>query len=107
MSVSFRLPGAPAKVVPEVRTRRLVVAEDAGAPRIVGEVTEAGVAEFRVQLADDGTERASVLLFAPSGWRPGRRADAGAPTVGRRGQLGRDEPVARGERLEGQLLRGA
>jgi hypothetical protein len=52
---------------PEVRTRRLVVTDDGGSPRIVGEVTEAGVAEFRLQLSHDAGDHASVLLFANPG----------------------------------------
>ncbi len=67
--------GAP-PVLPEVRTRRLVVVDAAGSPRITGEVTETEVAELRLELPASSPERASVLLFA----NPGDAAEG--PTVG-------------------------
>jgi len=62
---------------PEVRTRRLVVTDGGGSPRIICEVTEAGVAELRLQLPHNADDQASILLFA----NPGDDLGEG-PTVG-------------------------
>lgn len=67
----------PEGVLPEVRTRRLVVTDGAGRPRITGHVTEGGVAELFLALPDGADDRASVLLFA----NPGDDAPEG-PTLG-------------------------
>ena len=51
-------------LIPEVRTRRLVVVDDDGHERIVGEVVS-GYAELRLDLPGTAPERStSLLLFA-------------------------------------------
>lgn len=70
-------PPTTPQVMPEVRTRRLVVTDGVGAPRIVGEVTGAGVAELRLQLPHNAENQPSVLLFT----NPGDDLSEG-PTVG-------------------------
>lgn len=66
-------PGTPDEVTPdEVRTRRLVVTDDGGNPRIVAEVIN-GMAELRAATADPRTH---VLLYA------GRGSDDDADAIG-------------------------
>lgn len=60
---------------PEVRTRRLVVVDDLGRPRIVARVVR-GMAEVVVEGAETGPgERTGVALFATGG--PGPKGGAG------------------------------
>lgn len=53
----------PSPLQPEVRTRRLVITDETGSPRIVGEIAN-GAAEVRVGLPDGGHRDAYVLLYA-------------------------------------------
>jgi len=55
----------------EIRTRQLVIVDEADHPRIVGEVS-ADVAEWRLELPSvDGRQGAELLLFAVSRTHPG------------------------------------
>lgn len=54
---------SPTPVQPEIRTRRLIITDDTGSPRIVGEVI-GGAAEVRVGLPGEGSRNAYVLLYA-------------------------------------------
>jgi hypothetical protein len=63
----------------EVRTRRLIVLDDARGPRIIGEVAD-GVAEVRVELGPSPAGASpSVLVFAADGTGGGLGLD---PAVG-------------------------
>jgi hypothetical protein len=63
----------------EVRTRRLVVLDGAGSPRIIAEVAD-GVAEVRVELGPSPAgARPAVLVFAADGTVGGLGLD---PAVG-------------------------
>ena len=61
-----RLKEAVAGLSAEVRTRRLVVTDDRGRDRIVGEVVD-GVTELRLDLSGRPQGRTEVLVFANPG----------------------------------------
>jgi hypothetical protein len=66
-----RLEGAVEALGFELRTRKLVVVDRAGMPRITAEVVD-GVAELRVELGSSpGAAPPAVLVFAAAGGRPG------------------------------------
>ena len=73
-----RLETAVAALAAEIQTRRLVVVDDRGRPRIVAEVV-GSTAEVRLDLPGDGDQPAmSVLVFA----NPGDEAVGLGPGVG-------------------------
>jgi hypothetical protein len=66
-----RLEGTVEALGLELRTRKLVVVDRAGMPRITAEVVD-GVAELRVELGSSpGAAMPAVLVFAAAGGMPG------------------------------------
>ena len=65
-----RLEGAVEALGLEVRTRKLVVVDRAGVPRITAEVVN-GVAELRVDMGPSPAATPAVLVFAAAGGTPG------------------------------------